>query len=384
MKKVLQIVCSYYPRIGGIEQVARDITDALKGEDYEMKILCLNEDAEADDIICHRKESVHDTVDGVEVIRCGCIAKIASQLISLKYISELKKVMNSYKPDIVIFHYPNPFLAQFFLRYKKCSFKLVVYWHLDIYKQKMLKKLFHGQNISLIKRADKIVGATTKHINESEYTSFFGDKKLVLPYTISESRVAISEDEIQRAAVIRKKYKDKILCFFIGRHVPYKGLTYLIQSSKLLDDRFHFVIAGEGPLTDELKQQAANDEKIEFVGRISNSELRSYLKACDIFCFPSITRNEAFGLALAEGMYYGKPAVTFTIQGSGVNCVNLDRVTGIECPNSDVEAYAAALKELADNAQLRKQYGQNAKQRVLDNYTFDRFKVNLLNLLSSK
>ena len=62
--------------------------------------------------------------------------------------------------------------------------------------------------------------------------------------------------------------------------------------------------------------------------------------ACDVFCFPSVTKNEAFGIALAEGMYFGKPAVTFTIPGSGVNYVNLDGVTGIECKNADCKDYA--------------------------------------------
>ena len=63
-----------------------------------------------------------------------------------------------------------------------------------------------------------------------------------------------------------------------------------------------------------------------------------------MFCFPSISKNEAFGLALAEGMYYEKPAVTFTIPGSGVNYVSLNRVTGIEVENRNVEKYADAMR----------------------------------------
>ena len=274
MKKILQVVCSYFPRIGGIEQVARDISDALKDEPYEMKVICLNENAEAEGMVCKRNETVYDTVDGVEVIRCGSIAKVASQLISPKYISELRKIMNSYEPDIVIFHYPNPFLAQFLLSYKRRPFKLVVYWHLDITKQKILGKLFHPQTLALIKRADKIVGATTNHINESAYTKYFGEKKYILPYMISQNRITVSQEELAAAEKLREKYGDKIVGFFIGRHVPYKGLTYLIQASKLLDDRFRFIIAGCGPLTDELKQQAEGDSKIEFVGKISDSKMR--------------------------------------------------------------------------------------------------------------
>ena len=114
MRKLLQISNYLYPNIGGIEQVARDIANAVKElPDYAQKILCFNETAKDGDYACKREETVHDTVDGVEVIRCGCITKKASQSISLTFGTELKKVMDSFHPDIVIFHYPNPFQAVF-------------------------------------------------------------------------------------------------------------------------------------------------------------------------------------------------------------------------------------------------------------------------------
>ena len=385
MKKVLQVVCSFYPRIGGIEQVAKDISDVLKTNDeIEQKIICLNEDAKIGEYECHRKETVHDTVNGVDVIRCGCVAKAASQLISLSYPSQLSKLLKEFDPDIIIFHYPNPFLATFLLPKIKKHTKLVLYWHLDITRQKILKKLFRGQNFSLIKRADKIVGATPMHINESEFTEYFGDKKELLPYMIDIKSLVISDAEIKEAEKIKEKYKGKTIGFFIGRHVPYKGLKYLIEASKILgNSNFKFLIAGTGPLTDELKELAKGDEKIEFLGKISSAERREYLYACDIICFPSITRNEGFGLALAEGMYFGKPAVTFTIKGSGVNYVNLNGETGIECPNCDSKAYAEALKKLADNEELRKRLGENARKRVTENFTFEIFARNIMELIDS-
>ena len=98
-------------------------------------------------------------------------------------------------------------------------------------------------------------------------------------------------------------------------------------------------------------------------------------------CFPSVTRNEGFGLALAEVMYFGKPAVTFTIPGSGVNYVNLDGVTGIECPNCDSKAYAEAIKKLCNDDVLRQQYGEAAHKRVVDNFTIEKFNENIGKLI---
>lgn len=382
MTKVLQVVCGMYPQIGGIEQVARDVLNALKPRsDIEQKIICFNENAEGDGYICRRKETVNDTVDGVEVTRCGCIAKIASQLISLTYPREIKKMMKIFDPDVVIFHYPSPYLAAFLLPSLKKSTKLIVYWHLDITKQKNLGKIFHRQNLRLLKRADKIVATSTPYIDGSQYLGKFKDKCVVINNCISLDRLKTDGNTEKFALEIRGKNIGKTICFGIGRHVPYKGYKYLIDAAKYLDDSFKIYIGGSGPLTDELKKQANGLENVEFLGRISDGELSAYLEVCDIFCFPSVTKNEAFGIALAEGMYFGKPAVTFTIPGSGVNYVNLDGVTGIECPNGDSNAYAEALKKLAGDPALREKYGQAARQRVLENFTEDIFAEKLMKLI---
>ena len=382
--RVLHISKYYYPFLGGTEQVARDMVKALIGTGAKQKVICFNEDASDGKATCKHGETRTDVIDGVDVIRCGYFLKARSQAVSSTYGRELKKVMDEFKPNIIILHYPNPFVTHYLMKYKNRDFKLLVYWHLDITKQKLLKHLFHGQNLALIARADKILGATPKHVDESAFTPQFGDKRYILPYMIDESNLVITEEEIEAGKRIKEKYDGKTLGFFIGRHVPYKGLTYLIKASKELGDvDMHFLVAGSGELTESLKEEAKGDSKVEFLGRITDSERRSYLYACDIVLFPSITRNEGFGLALAEGMYFGHPAVTFTIPGSGVNFVNLDDVTGVECPNCDYKAYAEALKKLADDNELRARMGIAARQRVLDNFTSESFKKNLLELVDA-
>ena len=75
-------------------------------------------------------------------------------------------------------------------------------------------------------------------------------------------------------------------------------------------------------------------------------------------------------------MYCGKPAVTFTIEGSGVNYVSLGGITGIECPNRDSREYAKALLLLGDRPDLREKYGQAARKRVEENFLYRQFAQN--------
>lgn len=382
MKKILQISNYIYPHIGGIEQVARDIADTLsENESITQKIICFNEDASDGEKTCRRGETVHDSLDGVEVIRCGCFAKVASQSLSLSYPSELKKVLKSFQPDIVILHYPNPYVSSFLLPLLPPNTKFVLYWHLDITKQKILGKLFRRQTLKLLKRADRVAATSPNYIDGSPFLSKFREKCTVIPNCIRTERLAVTEEIRRKAQEIREQYSGKTVCFAVGRHVPYKGMGYLVRASKLLDDSFQVIIGGKGPLTQSLTEEAKDDPKVIFPGRISDSDLIAYYLACDIFAFPSITKNEAFGIALAEGMYFGKPAVTFTIKGSGVNYVSPDKVTGIECPNGDVNAFAEAVRKLAADNELRRNYGEAARKRVEDNFLFPRFKDNIDRLL---
>lgn len=380
-KKILQISNYFYPNIGGIEQTARDIANSLKKAGFEQKIICFNENSGRDNYVCHRNETVHDTVDDIEVIRCGCAAKIASQSVSFTFGRELKNVMENFKPDIVIFHYPNPFEASYLLKYLNSRIKFILYWHLDIMKQKLLGKFFHFQTVKLLKRADRIIATSPLYIDGSPYLRKYKEKCNVIPSCINENRIMLTEEIRELAQKIRAANKDRIICFEIGRHVAYKGFRYLIEASKFLDQRFKIFIAGKGDLTEKLQRQARNDEKIIFLGRISDKDLAAYYLAMDIFCFPSITKNEAFGLALAEAMYYAKPSVTFNIPGSGVNYVCLNGENCIEVENRNVYEYAKAMITLADNPDLRVKMGLAARKRAEENFLTPRFSKNILRVI---
>ena len=367
-------VCNYYkPHIGGIEQTAEDIVDSLP--DHEQKVICFN----------HEKGTKKDKHGNVEIIRVGSFVKISSQELSFSFGKTLKNAFAEFVPDIIIFHFPNPFEAHYLLKIlKKSKCKLIVWYHLDITKQKLLGKLFEGQTNRLLDRADKIVATSPAYADGSPFLAARKEKVVVIPSCIDENRLICGIEENDRAADIRRKFGNKILCFAFGRHVEYKGYRYLIDAAKYLDDNIRIIIGGSGPLTEDLKKQARQyTDKVIFTGRLTDLELKAYLLACDIFCFPSITKNEAFGLALAEAMYFEKPAITFTIPGSGVNYVSLSGVTGIEVPNADSKAYSEAISLLAHDKELRYKYGEAAKNRVEKIFMKANFKINVETLLNS-
>ena len=95
---------------------------------------------------------------------------------------------------------------------------------------------------------------------------------------------------------------------FLGRHEPRKGLSVLLEASRLMPADVRFWIGGHGPETEMLKAAYADDDRIEWLGALSEEDKRSRLRAADVFCVPSLG-GESFGIVLLEGMAAGTPVV---------------------------------------------------------------------------
>lgn len=352
--RILHISKYYYPYVGGVENVCKYIADDSVG--HEVAVVCFNEG---------HLNSV-DEVDGIMIYRVGALVTIARQAISLSYFTVLKKVIKRFNPDIIHFHWANPYPAAVLLPIIPKDAKLVIHWHMDIIKQRKIYRFIKPIETKLLKRADMVVVTSPQYRDGSVPLQPFMEKVRVVPNGIDESLHIIPQDK--KIDAIRTKYHGKKIVFFVGRHILYKGLEYLIKAEKFVKSDCVFVIAGDGPLTQQL-MVSCQSKRVFFIGRVSDELLNCYFYASSVFAFPSITKNEAFGLALAEAMYCHIPAVTFTIPGSGVNWVNLDGVTGLEVPNGDVEAYARAIDRLLTDEKLAGQLAEAAHQRVVEHFT---------------
>lgn len=360
-KKVLQISNYYTPHIGGIEQTCQYLSEGLKDE-YEVKVICFSED----------KETKVQETNGIQVIKPGVFLSVARQDLSFSYFKHLHKVIKTWKPDVIHFHYPNPFVTALLLPIIPRSTKLYVQWHLDITKQKKIYPFIKPFETMLLRRADLIAPTSPNYRDSSKPLFPFRNKTTILPSAIDIQKLNVNAGDIETIQRIKDKAKGRKIVFFIGRHVLHKGIQDLIKAEQLIKN----VIGGAGPITDEMKA-ICKSNRVEFVGRLSDQEKKCYYYAADIFAFPSYTKAEGFGLTLAEAMYCNAVPVTYTIEGSGVNWVSLHEVTGLEVPNRNVAEYAKAIDELLSDDKKRNDFAEAAHQRIVENFTIEKEILNL-------
>lgn len=357
MIKTILHICKYYaPDEGGIETVAKYLVEGLK--DFHNVVTCFSTDG----------HSHKDVVDGITVYRFAPAFSAFSQDVVLSYYWKLNRVIKKYRPDIINIHCPNPFVYPFALALAPKGCKISLLWHADILSKGLVYNIIKPFEKCVLRRADLIIATSPNYIHASSPIFAFKDKTEILPNGVITANLDLQEGDQERIAQIKKHYANKPLVVFVGRHVPYKGIDILIEAERFIKSNCHILITGRGPQTENLKALAQSN-RIHFLGKVSNDDLRCYLHAADIFAFPSINKAEAFGVALAEGMYCGCAPVTFTLEGSGVNWVSLHGETGLEVPLRDIKAYAAAIDKLLSDKTLIATYQQQSKKRVNELFT---------------
>lgn len=359
-KRVLQIPNYYAPHIGGIEQTCQYLSEGLSDE-YDVHVVCFSED----------KNDKVEELNGVKIFKAGVNLFIARQSLSLSYYGILKKQIQEWKPDIIHFHAPNPFVNLLLLLTIPKDTKLYLQWHFDITRQKKIYPFIKPLETRLIKRADLITTTSPNNRLKSKPLHSYLGKVEVLQSAIDTHNLDLREGENDYVQTIKEKYNNKPIIFFIGRHVAHKGILELIKAEPYIKDDCEIIIAGKGPLTEEAKS-LTNSNRVHFVGRISDDEKRLYYHAAQIYAFPSYTTAEGFGLTLAEAMYCGAVPVTYTIDGSGVNWVSLKDVTGLEVDNQNYKEFASAIDYILANPDKAKKFSQNAHERVVNYFTIEK------------
>ena len=361
-KTLLQIAKYYYPVEGGIETVTKYMGEGLTT--FEQVVVCFSQDG----------ITRLDTVNGVKVYRIASSMNIASQDIAFSYYHYLKKIIYEEQPDVILLHCPNPFLYPITAKLTPKDVKLVLLWHSDILGKGLLYKMVRQFEKVILRKSDLILATSPNYIHPSSPIYEYRDKTKVVANGIIRSDFAWRTGDETTIEEIRRKYHHKKIVFFVGRHAAYKGINYLIEAERYIQSDCVILIGGRGPETERLKAMTSSD-RIKFIGRIPNEYLRCYYYASDIFAFTSCTKQEAFGIALAEAMYCGSVPVTFTLEGSGVNWVSVGGETGIEVPLGDVKAYAEAIDRLLSDKELYMKYATAGKDRIVRMFTSEHSNV---------
>lgn len=310
-----------------------------------------------------------------QVVRTGLWARLLFTPISPAFPWHLRRLIRTFKPDILHLHLPNP--SVFWVLALRCARRIpwVVHWHADviisaqIWRMKLLYKMYRPFERAVLKHAAAIIATSSPYRDSSEPLKKWLFKCHVVPLGVDVERFRIPFSESEKPA--RQDAHLQVLA--VGRLTYYKGFRYLIEAAAQAPG-IHINLVGHGDQADHLRALVASlnlQDRVSFHGIVSDAELAQQMADCDCICLPSIERTEAFGMVLLEAMYFGKATLISDVTGSGMSWIVDDGVTGIKVNPADAGALAEALKRLSTDRDEMIRMGQGGKDK------FDRqFEIN--------
>lgn len=163
--------------------------------------------------------------------------------------------------------------------------------------------------------------------------------------------------------------EDDFLVAFVGRFIPEKGISAIIDASRtseLSNRRVVFALAGDGPLADEVK--AAEGPNLCWMGRLGKDDVSALLQQSDALCLPS--RSEGFSTTLLEAGACGCPAVVTDI--GGARELIPDEHYGTIIQSREAAAVISALAFVVDNRSVLLEQSQNCRRQVDGKFSWDK------------
>lgn len=357
---VLTINKMYPPEIGGVEFVAKEIAELADNIGYRSRVITFSPDGKT------REESIN----GVEVLRCGTIFRKDPIRLSLSFKGAYKTL--SKECAIEIFHVPSG-LPEFICKKKRNAIKRIVLYHADTVSRGIPGKLYVKYSlIPMLKSADVIVATSSKMFETSEVLAKFRDKGRVIPLFVDTDHFVPAGDVFDYSTHFNRQGKKIVL--YIGRFGRYKGLDYLLRAMSHIEDRYHLVLVGDGPEREGLFSLIGElnlKNRVIIMPHAAYSKLPEIYRSADVFVLPSTDRGEAFGLVALEAMACGTPVIT-TELGTGTTFHNVHGITGYHVLPKDEKALAKAIKQCIEE-NLKEKNAHLIRQRA-EEFSVSKFK----------
>ncbi len=174
------------------------------------------------------------------------------------------------------------------------------------------------------------------------------------------------------------KKEDPPFIFTVGGVKPRKGADVTIQALALLKNEFpnlHYKVVGETKSAEgfvnyliELIKKHNLENKVHFVGRVTDDQLRELYNRCAIMVLAAQTRDgafEGFPMVYYEAQASGAPVIT--TRGFGSEYVVKDGYNGFLVDEDNIQGIAEAIRKILGNHKLHQEMIKNSVSEAAKN-----------------
>jgi len=340
MRRLMQI--THDLAIGGLQQVVVNICRTINRDKFDVSVLCLR--------------ALGEFVPEVE--RMGIKVFFLPQKKGTDYFSFLKvaKILRKERVDVIHTHNTQPLVDG--TLGALLSGRRITIVHTDHARDFPDKRRYMFSEWLMSKFAYKVVGVSD-HTSQNliNYEKISPKKIVTIMNGIDGSKYDITIDKSKKKQELAITNSGPIIGLGVRLTVQ-KGIIYLLKAMPAIIENFPniiLIIAGEGPLEDELKRESVElgiEKNVLFVGpRLDIPEL---LKLFDVYVLPSVW--EGLPMVLLEAMAAGCPVIATNV--GGVSTAIEHRENGSMIEPQDSKGLASEVIKLLLDRNLRECYSR--------------------------
>ncbi len=352
--RVLHLGKGYPPDAGGIERIVQLLCEGLQPE-FEAVVV----------VSGRGRPARREVLRRVELVWVRSWGQVASQPLCPGVIRAVRREPAA----LICLHVPN-LLGLVAALCRPRHIPLVVFYHAPVIGRRWARGIYQLLLRAALREAQRVIVTSASAVQQEPMLAEFTARSHVVALGVREPDYDDPE-VLRRAAALREQYGPRLIVA-VGRLVEYKGFEDLLAA--MPDVASPLVIVGEGPLRSRLENQITSlglSARVTLVGGVSEEELSAYYAAATVFCLPSRTAAEAFGLVQVEAMLWAKPVVSTQV-GSGADEINQHGVTGLQVAPGEPAALAAALNTLLSDPERAVTYGRAGRERARGHFVADR------------
>jgi glycosyltransferase involved in cell wall biosynthesis len=334
--KIMTIVGNYYPHLGGITTVIKEVSETLVKKGHECTVLTINHD----NIYSNEKR-----INGVYVKRIN--SPTSNYLFGFspamyRYLKKNKALIDG--TDIIHVHGYHTLMsleAIYLCQNKNKPIIFTPHYHAIGHTKlkNLLHKLYKPIGRQVFKYVDKVVCV-------SEYEASLIQKDFV----VSSEKIQIIPNGVKQinSSIKKKREGNVISLLYVGYVRRYKGVQYILSAMEKLekkhDKKVILNIIGTGDYENEIKKLAKNlnlEGRVFWYSNLSENELYQKYKNTDIFLL--LSHAEAYGIVVAEALASGTPCIVAKTSALS-EFVNEPGCFGIEYPPDPEKLASLILK----------------------------------------
>ena len=344
------------------------------GVEVVVEALCARMAALGHSVTCYNRAGHHvsgaehelpagSVYRGIRLVTVPTLERKGFAAVISSFFAAVRSAFGSY--DVVHIHAEGP---AFFCWLPKLFGKRVIVtvhgldWQREKWNGGIASKFIHlGERVA-VRFADEII-VLSENVRQY-FLDTYGRATRFIPNgvsapTLESPRLIADKWDLQKDGYI----------LYLGRIVPEKGETYLIEAFKQVKTDKILVIAGGSSDTErylrQLQNLAAGDDRILFTGFVQGKLRDELYSNAYVYTLPSDL--EGMPLSLLEAMSYGNCCLVSDIP----ECAEVVEDKAVLFRKSDVDNLRQKLQTLCDQPDMAAQYKANAAQFILNKYGWD-------------